>query len=96
VRSEEQMSLKRQEVEKHWHAGKPPVADYSRVDSETLHLFEGTHPKVVQQWLPAAEGIFQTNPNHRLKRRERRHRFMLRLERWFGFRFNKKHYRWVR
>jgi len=31
--------------------------------------------------------VFQADPNYR---------FMFKLEQWFGFRFNKKHYRLVR
>jgi hypothetical protein len=61
-----------------------------------LKLFTGTHPKVVQDWLPKAEGIFQADPNYQLSSREKKHRLMLKLEQWFGFRFNKKHYRLVR
>ena len=61
-----------------------------------LKLFSGTHPKVVQDWLPAAEGIFQADPNHQLTSREKKHRRMLWLEKTFGLQFNKKHYRLVR
>jgi hypothetical protein len=44
----------------------------------------------------AADGAFQANPNHKLTLREKKHRLMLKLKRWFGFRFNKKHYRLIR
>jgi len=70
--------------------------DYTQIDPATLRLFAGTHPKVVQDWLPKAEGLFQADPHYRLTSRERKHRLMLRLEQWFGFRFNKNHYRPVR
>ena len=43
-----------------------------------------------------ADGIFRTDPGYCLNSRERKHRLMLKLERLFGFRFNKKHYRLVR
>ena len=49
-----------------------------------LKPFAGTHPKVIQDWLPLAEGLFQANPSHKLTSRERKHRLMLRLEKWFG------------
>jgi len=49
----------------------------------------------VQDWLPKAEGIFKTAPGYQLTSREKKHRFVLKLEQWFGVRFNKKHYRLV-
>jgi len=61
-----------------------------------LKLFSGTHPKIVQDWLPAAEGIFQADPRHQLTARERKHRRMMWLERTFGFLFEKKHYQLVK
>jgi hypothetical protein len=70
--------------------------DYTKIDPAALKLFTGTHPKAVQDWLPKAEGIFQADPDYRLSKRDKKHRFMLRLERWFGLRFNKKHYKLVR
>ena len=95
VRSETQMHLKASAVHKYWD-DKPAVkVDYTKIDPATLKLFTGTHPKVVQDWLPKAEGIFQADPNHQLSSREKKHRLMLKLEKWFGFRFNKKHYRLV-
>jgi hypothetical protein len=70
--------------------------NYADVDPQTLRAFSGTHPKVVQGWLPRAEGLFAADQNHKLTRREKKHRMMLKLERWFGVRFNKKHYRLVK
>ena len=52
-------------------------------------------PRSIQDWLPAAEGLFQANPNYKLTSRERKHRLMLRLEKWFGVQFRKKHYKLV-
>ena len=57
-----------------------------------LKLFSDTHPRIVQDWLPAAEGIFPADPDHQLTSREKKHRRMLWLEKTFGLRFNKKHY----
>jgi hypothetical protein len=93
VRSEAQMNLKTSEIYRHWVEKPVPSADYSKVDHATLKLFTGTHPKVVQAWLPKAEGIFQADPNHELTSREKKHRRMLWLENTFGLKFNKKHYR---
>ncbi len=96
VRSEAQMDLKSATVQKYWDDSKPKPMDYSQIDSAVLKSFAGTHPLVVQDWLPAAEGIFQANPNHRLSAREKKHRRMMWLEKKLGFRFDKKHYRLVR
>jgi hypothetical protein len=95
VRSEAQMNLKAAAVHKYWDEKPATKVDYSKTDPVTLKLFTGTHPKVVQGWLPKAVGLFQTDPNHQLTSREKKHRFMLRLEQWLGIQFNKKHYRLV-
>ncbi len=95
VRSEEQMQLKTDEVRK-LGRNTTPLNAYADIDPLTLRLYGGTHPKVIQPWLPKGEGLFQADPNHRLNSREKKHRLMLKLEQWFGFRFNKKHYKLVR
>ena len=96
IRSEAQMNLKSASVQKYWDDSKPKPMDYAQIDAAALKLFSGSHPKVVQDWLPAAEGIFQAEPNHQLTSREKKHRRMMKLEQWFGFQFSKKHYRLVR
>jgi len=92
VRSESQMNLKADATHKYWENKPAAKVDYSQVDPVSLRLFTGSHPQAVKSWLPPAEGIFQTDPAHQLTRREKKHRWMLKLEKWFGFRFNKKHY----
>jgi hypothetical protein len=94
VRSEEQMNLKSAAVQKYWQDQPPGLIDYSEIDPASLKLFTGAHPKVVQDWLPKAEGIFKSAPNHQLTSREKKHRFLLKLEQ-LGIRFDKKHYRLV-
>jgi len=96
VRSEAQMNLKSASVQKYWNNSPPAVLDYTQADSAGLKLFSGSHPRVVRDWLPPADGIFQVDPNHKLTAREKKHRRMLKLEQWFGFQFSKKHYRLVR
>jgi hypothetical protein len=96
VKSEQQLDQRKQSVAKYWSDRPWTPTVHAEIDPQTLHLFTGTHPKVVQEWLPTAKGLFQANPNHRLTARERKHRLMLRLEKWFGVRFNKNHYRLVR
>jgi hypothetical protein len=96
VRSEAQMNLKTAAVQKFWQNKNSTAVDYSQIDSAVLKPFSGTHPKAVQDWLPAADGLFQADANHKLSSREKKHRRMMKLERWLGFRFGKKHYTLVR
>lgn len=93
VRSEAQMNLKSATVQKYWDNSKPKPMDYLQIDAAVLKPFTATHPKTVQDWLPKAEGIFQADPNHQLTSREKKHRWMMKLEKHFGWRFDKKHYR---
>ncbi|HEY3762905.1 MAG TPA: glycosyltransferase [Verrucomicrobiae bacterium] len=96
VRSEEQMNMKSAAVLKYWQNRDLKPVDYAQIDAAALKEFTGAHPKIVQNWLPKAEGIFRADPNHQLTSREKKHRRMLWLEKTFGAKFNKKHYRLVR
>jgi glycosyltransferase involved in cell wall biosynthesis len=96
LRSEAQMNLKSAAVHKYWDAKPAAAVDYSKIDPAALKLFTGTHPKIVQDWLPKADGIFQADPNHQLTSREKKHRRMMKLEKLLGTQFSKKHYRLVR
>jgi hypothetical protein len=92
VRTEEQLQLKKTEISKLGRTQPDAPKTYAEVDPITLRPFTGTHPKAVQSWLPPANGLFQANPDHRLTRREKKHRAMLKLESWFGVTFDKRHY----
>ena len=96
VRSEEQMNLKSEATLKYWQNRTAKAVDYGDIDPAVLKPFSGAHPKVVEGWLPKAEGIFQANPAHKLTSREKKHRRMLKLEQMLGWQFSKKHYRLVR
>ena len=96
VRSEAQMNMKSEAVLKYWQNRPSQAVDYTKVNPASLKLFSGTHPKVVQNWLPKADGIFKADPNYQLNSREKKHDMMLKLEKAFGLKFNKKHYRLVR
>jgi hypothetical protein len=96
VRGEAEMNTKIAAVYKYWDSKPEPTVDYTKIDPATLKLFTGTHPKVIQPWLPKEAGLFQADPNYRLTSRDKKHRAMLKLEQWFGVRFNKKHYQPVR
>jgi len=96
VRSEAQMNLKAAAVHKYWDEKPAATVDYSEIDPAALKLFTGAHPRIVQDWLPKAGGLFQADPNHQLTSREKKHRMMMKLEKIFGVQFSKKHYRLVR
>lgn len=95
VRSEPQMNLKSQQVQQYWNKSHHTI-DYTEIDQYVLRQFKGSHPEVMRSWLPHSDGLFQANPNHRLTRKERRTRLMLKLEEWFGFDLSKKHHKPVR
>ena len=78
-----------------WSEGPAPTVDYHRVDATTLRRFTGAHPHIVQDWLSKAEGLLQPDPNHRLTARKKNLR-MMKLKKWFGLQFNKKHNQLVR
>jgi hypothetical protein len=65
VRSERQMNLKSEKVNRYWNEA-PQQVRYADIDPAILHEFKGTHPRVVRDWLPPAEGLFPTNPHYRL------------------------------
>ncbi|MBU6409752.1 MAG: glycosyltransferase [Verrucomicrobia bacterium] len=96
VRPAREMNLKSEASLKYWRNRASAAVDYAQIDAAVLKPFAGTHPKAVQEWLPKDKGLFQADPNHKLTRRERKHRRMLWLEKTFGLRFNKRHYRPVR
>jgi glycosyltransferase involved in cell wall biosynthesis len=96
VKTEAEINARKQGVARHWSKTPQPRTVYAEIDPLTLHPFKGTHPKVIQDWLSPSHSLFEANPNHRLTSRERKHRAMLKIEKWFGVKFNKKHYRLVR
>tara|TARA_B110000008_G_scaffold276462_1_gene315796 strand:- start:1129 stop:1986 length:858 start_codon:yes stop_codon:yes gene_type:complete len=94
VRSEEQMNIKSKKVQKYW--GKIPLdIDYSQMDHLIVKKFNGTHPKVVKNWLPKAHGIFKVDPNYQPSIKQKKHRIMIKLENIFGLELSKKHYKLV-
>ena len=95
VRSEEQMNLKSQKVQKYW--GKNPVSvDYSKIDQSIIKEFNGTHPKVISSWLPDSQDVYIADPNYKLSRKQKKHQVLKRLENFFGLDFSKKHYKLVK
>jgi len=92
IRSEEQMNLKSEKVQKYWDKAHKQI-NYSEIDQAIIKEFRGTHPKAILNWLPKEEGLFQANPDHKLTKREKKHRIMLKIEQMFGVDLSKKHYK---
>jgi hypothetical protein len=94
VRSEEQMNLKSEKVQKYW-GGEPAKIDYSQMDQSIIKGFSGTHPKIVQEWLPKDKGVYQADPTYQPTKKQKKHRLMLKLEKLFGLELSKKHYKLI-
>ncbi len=95
VRNEEQMNLKLQKVQKYWKHTHKKV-DYTQFDGSIIKEFKGTHPKVVQAWLPEAKGIFKTDPNYKLTKKEKKHRLITKIEKLLNKNLSKKHFKLVK
>lgn len=99
VRSEPQMRDKCNQMQTFWSqnvASKPPNLDYAEIDATTLQHFKGDHPYIIQGYFPQEEGLFVTNPHHKLTWRERKHRMAKFLEKYLLIQFNKKHFQEVK
>jgi glycosyltransferase involved in cell wall biosynthesis len=95
VRSNEAMQKKLDQVSKFWSHGAPTVR-YSNFDAQVLQPFSGTHPELVKPWLESsAEKSFTIDPNYQLTKREKRHRWLMKLEKAFGLDFSRKHFKLV-
>jgi len=95
VRSNEAMQKKLDQVSKFWSHGAPTIR-YSEFDAQVLQPFTGTHPELVKPWLESsAEKSFTIDPNYKLTKREKRHRWLMKLEKAFGFDFSRKHFKLV-
>ena len=91
VRSEKEMNLKSSKVQKYWNKN-PTLIDYSQIDQSIFEEFKGTHPKVVQEWLPKSTGLYKADISYKLTQKEKKYRILKRLEKLFSLDFSKKHY----
>jgi len=92
VRTEEEMNLKSKKVQKFW-SKKYNKIKYSEMDQKIIKPFLGTHPKIIQGWLPRSKSLFMADPNYRLTRKQKKHRLMLIIEKMFNVDLSKKHYK---
>jgi glycosyltransferase involved in cell wall biosynthesis len=95
VRSNEAMQKKLDQVSKFWSHGAQTIR-YSEFDAQVLQPFAGTHPELVKPWLESsAEKSFTIDPDYKLTKREKRHRWLMKLEKAFGLDFSRKHFKLV-
>ncbi|MDC3262007.1 glycosyltransferase [Candidatus Pseudothioglobus singularis] len=94
VRSEDQMNLKSTKVQKYW-GGDPVKIDYTQMDQSIIRPFQGTHPKIVENWLPRDIGIFEVDPSYKLTQKQKNHRIKIKIEKLFSIDLSKKHFKLV-
>ena len=94
VRSEAQMNLKSKKVQKYW-GGEEKKIDYSKMDQSIIKEFKGSHPKIIQDWIPNDIELFTVDPSYKLTKKQKKHRIMIIFEKLFGLELSKKHYKLV-
>ena len=94
VRSEAQMNLKSSKVQKYW-GGKPVKIDYTQMDQSIIKRFTGTHPKVIEDWLPNEIGLYEADKNYKPNQKQKKHQIMVRFENIFDVDLSKKHFKLV-
>lgn len=96
VRKREQMQQKVEHIGKYWGKNHPKFEQYC-IDPQALTAFTGTHPSSIGTWLATeAEQDYTPNENHPLTSREKKHRWMMKLEKRFNWELSKKHYTLVK
>ena len=95
ARSENQMKLKSEKVQKYW-GGSAKKIDYSKMDQSIIKKFQGTHPKIIQDWLPNDIELFKVDSSYKLTKKQKKHRIMIFFEKLFGLELSKKHFKLVK
>ena len=86
------MNLKSKKVQKYWGKTHSKI-NYSQIDQSIIKEFLGSHPQSIQKWLPKEEGKFIADPFYKLGAKQKKHRKMIRLEKFFGLELSKKHFK---
>ena len=93
VRSVESMRQKNERVGKYWKHDHPLFDGY-QIDPQAIKPFKGQHPAIANNWLKnEAEQNFTPNKNHELTKREKKHRWAMKIERFFNYEFSKSHFK---
>ena len=88
------MNLKSTKVQKYC-GGDPVKIDYTQTDQSIIRPFQGTHPKIVENWLPKDIGIFEVDPSYKLTQKQKNHRLKIKIEKLFSIDLSKKHFKLV-
>jgi len=94
ARSESQMNLKSSKVQKYW-GNEHVKIDYTQIDQSIIKEFNGTHPKIIREWLPKDEGLYFADPMYKLTKKQKKHRIMIKLENLLNIDLSKKHYKLI-
>jgi len=94
ARNEEQMNLKSSKVQKYW-GNEVVKIDYSQMDQAIIQEFQGSHPKIIKDWIPQDTGLYKVDSAYKVTRKQKKHRAMIKLENFFGIDLSKKHYKLV-
>tara|TARA_B100000795_G_C22729132_1_gene410655 strand:+ start:313 stop:1170 length:858 start_codon:yes stop_codon:yes gene_type:complete len=94
VRSEVEMNLKSSRVQKYWGSEHVKI-DYAQMDQSIIKKFKGSHPKIIQDWIPKDVGLYQTDSSYKATQKQKKHQLMIKLEKFFGLELSKKHYKLV-
>ena len=93
ARAEHYLAPRAQVVNQYWGNRNIWPSNYGRLDPTMIVPFTGTHPAVIRDWIEAHSNKgFVVDSNYRLTMRDRKHRFLRRLEGIFGWDFSKRHF----
>ena len=95
VRTEEEMNLKSSKVQKYWDKT-PEIIDYSQMDQSIIKLFHGRHPKIVESWLPKEKGLYLVDKKYQPTLKQKKHQFLIKIEKLLGLELSKKHYKLIK
>ena len=87
---------KNKRVGKYWQHDHPLFNGY-QIDPQALSTFKGQHPAIVSTWLKTeAEQDFSPDISYQPNRREIKHRWAMKLERFLGVELSRKHFTLVK
>ena len=89
------MNLKSKKVKKYWGEDYEKI-NYSQIDQSIIKEFKGTHPDIIKNWLPKDSGVYQADSTYKITNKQKKHRVMVKLEKFFGLDLSKKHYKLIR
>lgn len=97
ARHERYVQAKADTGNQYWSEKQAFSSSYGAIDPQQIGEFSGTHPAVIADWLrDHANPKLRFNEDHDLTRREKKHRFLARLERLFGTDLSKRHFKLIR